>query len=121
VDASPPVGPLTILAVDDEPNIRKTLSYCLKAERHAVVAVGNAADAVAFISVRDQQADQRFWIFFHERKDDRFAVFSPDHFKGWIILMMIVGRVGVLTFAYIIVGSGPTNGVEYAEENLMIG
>ncbi len=41
--------------------------------------------------------------------------------KSWIILMMIVGRVGVLTFAYIIVGSGPTNGVEHAEENLMIG
>ena len=41
--------------------------------------------------------------------------------KGWIILMMTVGRVGVLTFAYILVGSGPTNGVEHAEENLMIG
>ncbi|MFZ5772552.1 MAG: TrkH family potassium uptake protein [Thermodesulfobacteriota bacterium] len=41
--------------------------------------------------------------------------------KGWIILMMIIGRVGVLTFSYIIVGTGPTNGVEYSEENLMIG
>jgi trk system potassium uptake protein TrkH len=41
--------------------------------------------------------------------------------KFWIILMMIIGRVGVLTFSYIIVGSGTTNGVEYAEENLMIG
>ncbi len=38
---------LTILVVDDEPNIRKTLSYCLKAESHAVVAVGNPADALA--------------------------------------------------------------------------
>jgi DNA-binding NtrC family response regulator len=36
---------LSILIVDDEPNIRKTLSYCLKAEGHEVVAVGNAADA----------------------------------------------------------------------------
>jgi len=44
-----------------------------------------------------------------------------DWGKGWIILMMIIGRVGVLTFAYIIVGTGTTNGVEYAEENLMIG
>jgi trk system potassium uptake protein TrkH len=41
--------------------------------------------------------------------------------KCWIILMMIVGRVGVLTFSYIIVGAGVTNGVEYSEENIMIG
>ena len=41
--------------------------------------------------------------------------------KYWIILMMIIGRVGVLTFAYIIVGTGKTNGVEYSEENLMVG
>ena len=41
--------------------------------------------------------------------------------KCWIILIMIVGRVGVLTFAYIIVGAGVTNGVEYSEENIMIG
>jgi trk system potassium uptake protein TrkH len=41
--------------------------------------------------------------------------------KCWIILMMIIGRVGVLTFAYIIVGTGTTNGIEYSEENLMVG
>lgn len=41
--------------------------------------------------------------------------------KSWIILMMIIGRVGVLTFAYIIVGTGATGGVEYSEENIMIG
>ena len=41
--------------------------------------------------------------------------------KGLIVLMMIIGRVGVLTFAYIIVGAGTTNGVEYSEENLMVG
>ena len=41
--------------------------------------------------------------------------------KSWIIFMMLVGRVGVLTFAYIIVGTGTTNGVAHAEENLMIG
>jgi trk system potassium uptake protein TrkH len=39
----------------------------------------------------------------------------------WIIAMMLIGRVGVLTFAYIIVGSGADSGVEHAEENLMIG
>jgi trk system potassium uptake protein TrkH len=41
--------------------------------------------------------------------------------KFWIILTMIIGRVGVLTFSYIIVGTGTTNGIEYSEENLMIG
>ncbi len=41
--------------------------------------------------------------------------------KYWIILMMIVGRVGVLTFSYIVVGTGVSNGIEYSEENLMIG
>jgi trk system potassium uptake protein TrkH len=41
--------------------------------------------------------------------------------KCWIILLMILGRVGVLTFAYIIVGTGVTNGIEYSEENIMIG
>lgn len=41
--------------------------------------------------------------------------------KFWIIFMMIVGRVGVLTFSYIIVGAGGTSGIEYSEENMMIG
>lgn len=41
--------------------------------------------------------------------------------KSWIILVMIIGRVGVLTFSYIIVGTRPTNGVERSEENIMIG
>ncbi len=37
---------LAILIVDDEVNIRKTLSYCLAAEGHTVIAVSNPADAV---------------------------------------------------------------------------
>ncbi len=41
--------------------------------------------------------------------------------KSWIILMMIIGRVGVLTFSYIVVGTEANKGVEYSEENLMIG
>jgi trk system potassium uptake protein TrkH len=44
-----------------------------------------------------------------------------DWNKYWIILTMIIGRVGVLTFSYIIVGTGTTRGIEYSEENLMIG
>lgn len=41
--------------------------------------------------------------------------------KLWIILTMIIGRVGVLTFAYIITGATAAKGKEYAEENMMIG
>lgn len=41
--------------------------------------------------------------------------------KCWIVCMMIIGRVGVLTFSYIVVRNGTANGIEYSEENLMIG
>ncbi|HEY7117280.1 MAG TPA: sigma-54 dependent transcriptional regulator [Tepidisphaeraceae bacterium] len=50
--------PLTILVVDDEPNIRKTLSLGLEAEGHYVLAVGNAADALA--EVADRSVDLAF-------------------------------------------------------------
>ncbi|MBI2568637.1 MAG: ATPase [Candidatus Schekmanbacteria bacterium] len=41
--------------------------------------------------------------------------------KLLIIAMMILGRVGILTFSYVVVGKAGTLGLEYAEENLMIG
>ncbi|PIP39423.1 MAG: ATPase [Desulfobacterales bacterium CG23_combo_of_CG06-09_8_20_14_all_51_8] len=41
--------------------------------------------------------------------------------KCWIIALMFIGRVGVLTFAYIVVGGGIASGIEYSEENIMIG
>ncbi|MFZ7127515.1 MAG: TrkH family potassium uptake protein [Desulfobacterales bacterium] len=41
--------------------------------------------------------------------------------KMVIIALMIIGRVGVPAFTYIIAGGGSTRGVQYAEENLMIG
>lgn len=44
-----------------------------------------------------------------------------DWSKLLLVVTMIIGRVGVLTFAYIIVGSGSVSGKEFAEENLMIG
>lgn len=39
-------GVLNILIVDDEINIRKTLSYCLETEGHTVIAVANSQEAV---------------------------------------------------------------------------
>jgi trk system potassium uptake protein TrkH len=41
--------------------------------------------------------------------------------KFIIVVVMIIGRVGVPTFAYIIAGPLPRKGLEYAEENVMIG
>lgn len=41
--------------------------------------------------------------------------------KMVIILLMIIGRVGVPAFTYIIAGGGSTRGIQYAEENMMIG
>ncbi|KJR99264.1 MAG: chemotaxis protein CheY [Desulfobulbaceae bacterium BRH_c16a] len=57
-----PQGILNTLIVDDEKNIRKTLSYCLETEGHSVVAVANSHEAlreakrqsfdIAFIDLR---------------------------------------------------------------------
>jgi Trk-type K+ transport system membrane component len=38
-----------------------------------------------------------------------------------IIALMIIGRVGVPAITYIIVGGAPKKGLQFAEENLMIG
>jgi len=43
---------LNILVIDDEANIRKTLSLCLESEGHRVVAVSNFHDALAEASRR---------------------------------------------------------------------
>jgi len=43
---------LTVLIVDDEINIRKTLAMCLETQGHAVVAVSNFQDAVSEASRR---------------------------------------------------------------------
>lgn len=47
-----PLDSLRILVVDDEANIRKTLSLCLEGTGHSVVAVSNFDDAVAEASRR---------------------------------------------------------------------
>lgn len=44
--------PLRILVVDDESNIRRTLSISLEAEGHSVIAVGNTENALAESSRR---------------------------------------------------------------------
>jgi trk system potassium uptake protein TrkH len=41
--------------------------------------------------------------------------------KSWLVIMMYIGRVGILTLTYILIGNGASRGLEYAEENVMIG
>jgi trk system potassium uptake protein TrkH len=41
--------------------------------------------------------------------------------KIMTVFLMIIGRVGVPAFTYIIAGAGSPKGIEYAEENMMIG
>ena len=43
---------LSVLVVDDEPNIRKTLSIALEAEGHHVTAVSNPKDALTEANAR---------------------------------------------------------------------
>ncbi len=43
---------LNILIVDDEINIRKTLTLCLEAEGHKIIAVSNYHDAITEVSAR---------------------------------------------------------------------
>jgi len=46
----PDTATLSILVVDDEANIRKTLSMCLEAEGHSVVSVGSADEALQAVA-----------------------------------------------------------------------
>ncbi len=41
--------------------------------------------------------------------------------KVLIVAMMLIGRVGVLTFAYIVAGTEARGGIQYSRQNLMIG
>ena len=41
--------------------------------------------------------------------------------KSIIVVVMIIGRVGIPVFTYLIAGPSSPKGIEYAEENLMIG
>ena len=38
-----------------------------------------------------------------------------------MMVLMLCGRVGILTMAYIVVSSEPNRGLRYSEANVMIG
>lgn len=41
--------------------------------------------------------------------------------KSLIIILMLTGRVGILSLVYILIGSGPKDTKQFSEENIMIG
>jgi CheY-like chemotaxis protein len=54
---------LHVLVVDDEANIRKTISYCLAADGHTVIAVSNPTDAIEEAGRRSFAMATKFsWI-----------------------------------------------------------
>lgn len=84
---------LNILIVDDEANIRKTLSYCLIAENHEVIAVSNPANAI------DEIRKKVFDIIFVDLKlgkddgMDLIPVLLAD--SPWVKIVIITGNASI--------------------------
>lgn len=86
-------GNLTVLVVDDEANIRKTLSYCLAAENHTVIAVGNTADAI------DEARRRSFDMAFVDLKlgEENGMDLIPDLLSesSWIKIVVITAHASI--------------------------
>ena len=87
--------PMNILIVDDDNNIRKTLSYCLAAEGYTVIAVSNPADAI-------EEAKRRsFDIAFVDLKlgeangMDLIPLLVSD--SSWTKIVVITGHASIET------------------------
>ncbi|MCF8142370.1 MAG: TrkH family potassium uptake protein [Deltaproteobacteria bacterium] len=89
-----------------------------------LILVGDA------VSGRDDPAQAGFFLACFFETVSAFGTVGlsmgvTPHLSTWgkclIVLMMIIGRVGVLTFSYIVLRTGIANGIEHAEENMMIG
>jgi two-component system, NtrC family, response regulator AlgB len=90
-----PRPPLSVLVVDDEPNIRKTLAIGLNADGHRVVVVSNAADA------RKEAARQPFDLAFvdlrlgAETGLDLIPVLTSD--SPWLKVVVITAYASIET------------------------
>jgi NtrC-family two-component system response regulator AlgB len=86
---------LNILIVDDEPNIRKTLAYCLVGEGHTVISVSNSADAL------EEARRKVFDIVFldlrlgEENGMELIAVLLAD--SPWIKIVVITAHASIET------------------------
>jgi len=85
----------SILIVDDDSNIRKTLSYCLSSVGHDVIAVGSKADAV------EEGRDRSFDIAFVDLKlgEDNGLDLIPELLvdSPWIKIVVITGHASIQT------------------------
>ncbi|QTA81070.1 Two component system response regulator, sigma54-specific [Desulfonema limicola] len=86
---------LNILIVDDEANIRKTLSYCLAAEGHMVIAVSNPEDAVE--EARRRSFDMAFVDLKLGDEDgmELIPVLLSD--SSWIKIVVITAHASIET------------------------
>lgn len=98
---------LNILVVDDEVNIRKTLSCCLKAEGHTVVAVSNPADAAH--EARACSFDMAFVDLKLRGEDgmDLIPLLLAD--SPWIKIAIITAHASIESAVEAPSGAGPQN------------
>jgi NtrC-family two-component system response regulator AlgB len=92
----PSGGPrLQILVVDDEANIRRTISVCLETEGHHVVGVSNVADAIA------EAARRSFDLAFVDLRlgmDDGLDLIPALHAKSpWLKIIVITAYASIDT------------------------
>jgi len=92
----PSGGPhLQILVVDDEANIRRTISVCLETEGHHIVGVSNVADAIA------EAARRSFDLAFVDLRlgmDDGLDLIPVLHAKSpWLKIIVITAYASIDT------------------------
>ena len=88
-------APLQVLIVDDDDNIRKTLTYCLEGEGHVVVAVSNAPDAVD--AVRRQSFDLAFVDLKLGKEDGLDLIPRLKAGSPWIKIVVITAFASIET------------------------
>ena len=89
------VAALNILVVDDEANIRKTLSYCLAAEGHTVIAVSNPSDAME--EAKRRSFDMAFVDLKLGEEDGMDLIPAMLADSPWTKIVVITGHASIET------------------------
>jgi len=88
-------GMLNILIVDDEINIRKTLTYCLETEGHSVVAV---ADSQGALREAKQRSFDIAFIDLRLEKEDGMDLIPPLLVESpWLKIVVITANATIET------------------------
>jgi NtrC-family two-component system response regulator AlgB len=86
---------LHVLVVDDEANIRRTLSYCLAAEGHTVLAVSNPTDAIE--EARRRSFDMAFVDLKLGEEDGMVLIPSLLADSPWTKIVVITAHASIET------------------------